>query len=115
LSSLAYNLALVLLCSSRMGAYSRALTISDPVNDILEVCRDQRPATPERGCYHCQVSVPIWRRLIQAKFCSKEHEAAYFVEMESISLTRLAVSGERLKAALTRSESGVALLALREE
>ncbi len=97
-----------------MGAYIRALDVSDRVDDLIEVRRDHKITSPERGCYHCQIAVPVVRRLAGARFCSKAHETAYFVEMESISLARLAESGERLKTAMARCNSGVGLFALRE-
>ena len=100
--------------NAEMGAYTRALDVSDPVDNLIEVSREHKSTRLERGCYHCQIGVPVWRRFRGARFCNKAHETAYFVEMESISLARLAESCARIKAAMARRESGVSLLPVRE-
>ena len=56
-------------------------------------------------CLVCRCDVGFLRRLIQHRFCSREHERTYLAELEEVALMRLRARDARA-AALSSSRPG---------
>jgi hypothetical protein len=50
---------------------------------------DIRNSKNGRECLVCRSNVGFLRRLIQHRFCSREHERMYLAELEEVALMRL--------------------------